>query len=315
MTTIALALALLLALHDSQPHGQTRVRPWSDSGQTRVRLRSDSGQSRGQTGGLVVAAKSRAVQPGELVVLTITASVDLDRVRVRAFGRDVAAFPAASASGTEWQALVGIDLDVKAGTYPVAIDADAGRLRTTYELMVMSKRFPTRRLTVDESFVNPPPSEQARIEQEAKLINDVYRAPAPERLWNGPFVRPVAEAANSRFGTRSIFNGVPRSPHGGADFLSPAGTPIHAPNSGRIVVARPLYFSGNTVIIDHGLGVFSLLAHMAEMDVHEGDRVSAGQVVGRVGATGRVTGPHLHWAVRANAARVDPISLLAVLGK
>jgi murein DD-endopeptidase MepM/ murein hydrolase activator NlpD len=125
----------------------------------------------------------------------------------------------------------------------------------------------------------------------------------------------VADPANSAFGTRSVFNGKSRNAHSGADFLSPAGTPIHAPNSGRIVVARPLYFSGNTVIIDHGLGLFSMLAHLSVIDVREGDRVSTGQVVGKVGATGRVTGPHLHWTVRAADARVDPLSLLALLGK
>jgi murein DD-endopeptidase MepM/ murein hydrolase activator NlpD len=292
MTLTTLVLALILSL---TPSLAGRLASSAANGQAASRL--------------AVTAKSRAVQPGEVVVLTITAAADLDRVRVRAFGQQVAVFPASST----WQALVGIDLEVKSGTYPVTIDA--GRLQTTYELIVAPKRFPTRRLTVDESFVNPPPSEQARIEREAKLINDVYHAPAAERLWTGPFVRPVAEPANSRFGTRSIFNGVPRNPHGGADFLSPGGTPIHAPNAGRIVVARPLYFSGNTVIIDHGLGLFSLLAHMSAIDVHEGDPVTAGQVVGRVGATGRVTGPHLHWAVRANAARVDPISLLAMLGQ
>jgi murein DD-endopeptidase MepM/ murein hydrolase activator NlpD len=133
-------------------------------------------------------------------------------------------------------------------------------------------------------------------------------------LWKGPFVRPVPQPANSAFGTRSVFNGLPRNAHGGADFLSPAGTPILAPNAGRIVVARALYFSGNTVVIDHGLGVFSMLAHLSAFDVHEGDRVVAGDRVGRVGATGRVTGPHLHWAVRANGARVDPLSVLDVLG-
>ena len=94
-------------------------------------------------------------------------------------------------------------------------------------------------------------------------------------------MRPVPQAANSAFGTRSIFNGKPRNAHGGADFLSPAGTPVHAPNAGRIAVARNLYFSGNTVIIDHGLGLFSMLAHLSAIDVHEGDRVTAGQVVGR----------------------------------
>jgi murein DD-endopeptidase MepM/ murein hydrolase activator NlpD len=264
-----------------------------------------------------VTARSRSVQPGELVVLTITPSSHVDHVRVRAFDRDMPSFSAtASSSGTPgWQALIGIDLDVKPRTYTVAIDADNGRLHTTYELIVAPKRFPTRRLTVDESFVNPPPSEQERIEREAKLLEGVWRSPAAERLWTGPFVRPVAEPANSRFGTRSVFNGVPRNPHGGADFLSPAGTPIHAPNAGRVAVARGLYFSGNTVVIDHGLGLFSMLAHMSVIDVHEGDRVAAGEVLGRVGATGRVTGPHLHWAVRAGGARVDPIALLALLGE
>ena len=105
-----------------------------------------------------------------------------------------------------------------------------------------------------------------------------------------------------------------RNAHGGADFLSPAGTPVHSPNAGRVVIARPLYFSGNTVIVDHGLGLFSMLAHLSAIDVREGERVNAGHVVGKVGATGRVTGAHLHWTVRAADARVDPLSLLAVLG-
>src|SRR5262249_28752592 len=129
-----------------------------------------------------------------------------------------------------------------------------------------------------------------------------------------PFVRPVDAPANSAFGSRSVFNGQPRSPHPGADFLSPAGTPVKAANAGRIVLADDLYYTGGTVIIDHGLGVFSLFAHLSAIDVHDGDMVVAGQVLGNVGATGRVTGPHLHWSVRINGARVDPLSLLSVLG-
>jgi murein DD-endopeptidase MepM/ murein hydrolase activator NlpD len=127
-----------------------------------------------------------------------------------------------------------------------------------------------------------------------------------------PFVRPVPDVATSRFGTRSIFNGELRRPHGGADFLSSEGAPVKSPNAGRAVAVRDLYFTGNTVIIDHGLGVFSLLAHLSATDVREGDLVSAGQVVGRVGATGRVTGPHLHWAFTVVGARVDPLSVLAL---
>ena len=112
-----------------------------------------------------------------------------------------------------------------------------------------------------------------------------------------------------------MFNGEPRRPHGGTDFLSAAGTPVHAPNAGRVVAARELFFTGNTIIIDHGLGVISLLAHLSSMDVREGDTLSAGQIVGRVGATGRVTGPHLHWALTVAGARVDPLSALALVGR
>jgi murein DD-endopeptidase MepM/ murein hydrolase activator NlpD len=260
-----------------------------------------------------ISARSRSLQPGELVVLSIVLPEASDHVRVRAFDRDVLAYPAGDRA---WRALVGIDLDVKPGTYPVTVDAgaDAAHAHATYDLLITPRVFRTRRLTVNEAFVTPPPSEQGRIDREAKLLADVWKAPGADRLWTDAFVRPVPHETNSAFGTRNIFNGRPRAAHGGADFLSPGGTPIHAPNAGRVAVARNLYFSGNTVIIDHGLGLFSMLAHLSAIDVHESDRVTDGQILGRVGATGRVTGPHLHWAVRASGARVDPLSVLALLG-
>ena len=109
--------------------------------------------------------------------------------------------------------------------------------------------------------------------------------------------------------------GEPRAPHRGADFLSPAGEPIKSPNAGRIVAARELYFTGNTLVIDHGLGLISMLAHLSRIDVREGELVAPGQIVGLVGATGRVTGPHLHWTLSVSGARVDPLALLALLGE
>jgi murein DD-endopeptidase MepM/ murein hydrolase activator NlpD len=264
-----------------------------------------------QTAPLQVSVRSRSLQPGELVVLTIDTAERDTSMRVRAFDRDVAVFPT---DDRTWRALIGIDLDVKPGTYPVALDGGSPPQHIVHDLVVARRVFPTRRLTVDEAFVTPPPSEADRIEREARLLDRVWSAPPGERRWTGPFVRPVPQPANSAFGTRSVFNGKPRNAHGGADFLSPSGTPVHAPNAGRVVVARSLYFSGNTVVIDHGVGLFSMLAHLSAIDVREGDLVAAGQLVGLVGATGRVTGPHLHWAVRANGARVDPLSLLALLG-
>jgi len=260
-----------------------------------------------------VKTAARSLAPGELAVLNLITPAPVDTLQVRAFDRDVKPF---RTSPTEWQALVGIDLETKPGRYAISIvTGPLEQDRFTHRLTVAPKTFRTRQLTVDAAFVNPPDEAQARIAADAERLRRVWSSSSPTPLWSGPFVRPVADPANSVFGTRSVFNGEPRSPHGGADFSSAAGTPVKAPNAGRIALADDLYFTGNTVVIDHGAGLFSLFAHLRTISVRESDTVTTGTVVGEVGATGRVTGPHLHWAVRANSdARVDPLSLLAVLG-
>jgi murein DD-endopeptidase MepM/ murein hydrolase activator NlpD len=262
---------------------------------------------------LEIAVAARSLQPGELVVVSIGAAVETSELKVRLFDRSADAFAVAAG---RWEALVGIDLDQKPGTYTLIVEGRFGGQALTgqRQVVVVAKRFPTRTLKVAPQYVDPPASVQQRIDREAALVNAAYAGSAPERLWTTAFTRPVPQPANSSFGTRSVFNGQRRSPHAGTDFLSGAGTPIKAPNAGRVMVARDLFFSGNTVIIDHGLGLFSMLAHLSRIDVHEGDRLINGQVVGLVGATGRVTGPHLHWALRVNGARVDALSVLQVPG-
>lgn len=262
---------------------------------------------------LTVTAPPRTpTRPGDVVVLTIDTPAAGMPVRVRAFDRPLLPF---AVNPKRWRVLVGIDLDATLGPHVVTVDAgDPPEVRQTiYRLTVTPRRFRTRRLTVAEGFVNPPPAALERIEREAGELNALWAASSPERLWRGPFVRPVPDPANSAFGTRSILNGQPRSPHSGADFNSDTGTPVKAPNAGRVVLAANLYYTGNTVMIDHGLTLFSLFAHLSETNVREGDMVTTGEVVGKVGATGRVTGPHLHWSVRLNGARVDPLSLLSAL--
>jgi murein DD-endopeptidase MepM/ murein hydrolase activator NlpD len=261
------------------------------------------------TAGLTVTASARAIQPGEMAILTIRSAAPATTVTIRAFGKDIPSFVAGTST---WRALVGIDLAVKPGTYKVVIDTVPAGSSTTYPLVVKPRRFRTRTLKVDPAFVTPPPEAAERIERERRELEEIWRSSAPERLWDGAFVRPVPQAANSAFGTHSVFNGEPRSQHGGADFGSPEGTPIKAPNAGRVVLASSRYFSGNTVVLDHGLGLFSLFAHLSATSVKIGDMVKTGEEIGKVGATGRVTGPHLHWSVRVNDARVDPLSLLFV---
>lgn len=259
-----------------------------------------------------ITVRARSLQPGELVVVGLTLDRDATMVEVTAFDRSS---PAYRVGPGRWEALVGIDLDQAAGEYVLRASADGGAATGQRVLAVAAKSFAVRTLKVNPDFVNPPKAVLARIQEESRFLQAIYEAPAPRRLWEGPFHRPVPHRANSRFGVRSVFNGERRNPHAGTDFLSPAGTPILAPNAGRVVAARDLYFSGRTVILDHGLGLFSQLAHMSRIDVAEGDVVTAGQVVGLVGATGRVTGAHLHWGLRAGTARVDALSLLALLAK
>ncbi len=259
---------------------------------------------------VAVTVAARAIRPGELAVLTIR-TAGATPPTVRAFGKDVPVF---AAGDSTWRALVGIDLSVKPGKHPVSIEA-APAPPTTYPLVVKAQHFRTRTLKVDPAFVTPPPEAAERIERETRELNEIWQSSAPTRLWERAFVRPVPHPANSTFGTHSVFNGEPRSQHSGADFASPDGTPINAPNAGRVVLASSRYFSGNTVVIDHGLGLFSLFAHLSVIGVKNGETVKTGEEIGRVGATGRVTGPHLHWAMRANEARIDPLSVLFVLGK
>jgi murein DD-endopeptidase MepM/ murein hydrolase activator NlpD len=262
---------------------------------------------------LEVITSARAVEPGELVVVTIRGAERAERVQLTVFDQSIRAYRTPNRT---WQALIGIDLERRAGRYALTTDAKLGatRLTDSRALVVQAKQFATRTLRVAPEFVDPPPAVQTRIQQEAAFLREVFSESASDRLWHEPFVRPVPDPANSRFGVRSVFNGRPRSPHSGTDFPALAGTPVKAPNAGRVRAARDLFFSGQTVVIDHGMRMFSTLAHLSRIDVREGEMVAPGHVVGLVGATGRVTGPHLHWALRLSEARIDPLSALALLG-
>jgi murein DD-endopeptidase MepM/ murein hydrolase activator NlpD len=258
----------------------------------------------------------RSLQPGEVILFESRSPRPLKQLRLIAFSRE---FPAYTEDGgLKWTGLAGIDLDIKPGQYTVELsgtDSDGARLTGSSVLTVTAKKFPTRSLRVDEKYVTPSPGVLARIEAERARVNEIFASTLPERLWTGVFRLPVPGPVISAFGKRSIYNGKPRSPHSGTDFRGAAGTPIRAPNAGIVVLAADLYYSGKTVILDHGMGLYSYLGHMSRISVKERDRVKAGDIVGRVGSTGVATGPHLHWTVRLSTSRVDPMSLIDLLGK
>ena len=251
-----------------------------------------------------------AAYPGNVVKLSITCRCESDRALATVFKHEVPL----SRTDSGWQGWIGIDLDTKPGSYPIAVHIDPrGKpaLTATSLLVIKPKQFPVRRLSVAPQFVDPPASEVERILREAAAQQTLFNVVSHPQLWHGPFQPPLGVEPSSNFGSRSVFNGQARSPHAGIDFGARIGTPIAAPAAGVVVLAEPLYFTGNTVILDHGLGLYSLLAHLSEFKVKKEDRIDRGDVVGLVGDTGRVTGAHLHWTVRLNGARVDPLSLIA----
>ena len=211
-------------------------------------------------------------------------------------------------------ALVGFDLDTKAGAVPwqLAVVDPAQPPRTLRgRVTVHARAFAVQQLTVPGHLVDLDPEVERRALAEGQTMRALYATATPERLWSGRFLRPVAGTEpGTGFGARRVINGKPRAPHGGADYAAATGTPVMAANAGRVALVAEYFFPGRLVIVDHGLGLYTLYFHLDTAAVAEGDRVERGQVLGTVGATGRVTGPHLHFGVQVGAARVDPAVLL-----
>lgn len=212
-------------------------------------------------------------------------------------------------------AVVGISLDAPLGKKFLDVDSPAqGKLQIPFT--VVRKSYPVQRLTLaDDKMVNPPPAELARINEETALMTAQYDLYTPLSTSPFPLVLPAAGAVSSNFGLRRILNGEPRNPHAGIDIAAKSGDPVTAPAPGRISLTGAFYFNGNTIFLDHGGGLISMVCHLSAIDVQDGDTVVRAQRIGRVGATGRATGPHLHWSVSLNGQRIDPKAVLALFQK
>ncbi len=210
-------------------------------------------------------------------------------------------------------ALLPVGLDTPAGNYSIIaamVDLQGRTTTTELVLRVDYKERPEEYLTLPERMVTPKGAAVARINRESRLLNEKY-ALRSMRLWT-TFERPVDDPVNSVFGKRRVLNGKPKSPHSGTDFRSPSGTPVRSISNGRVVLVADLFYTGQTVVVDHGEGLISLYAHLSKVMVEEGRDILMGEVLGKVGSTGRSTGAHLHLTVRLLDIRVDPLALLAV---
>lgn len=204
-----------------------------------------------------------------------------------------------------WVAVVGLPLDIAIQTQVLVVTDQ--KTSTEIKFEIKDKKYREQRITVSNSrHVNPLADDMTRITRELELQNAAYRQFSPNAPSNILFDPPVKGPLSSPFGLKRFFNGEPRAPHSGLDFAVPTGTPVVAPAAGKVLLTGDYFFNGNTVFLDHGQGLISMYCHLSVIDVKVGDTLTRGQVLGKVGATGRVTGAHLHWNVSLNDARVDP---------
>jgi len=263
---------------------------------------------------VVLRVSDAAPRQGRIAVVEVRSEIRLDSVDGFFAGEELHFWNDTQAG--VFQALVGVDLYESPGAAALRarVVPDSGpEMDCRLELRITDGAFPVQRLDVAPRYVDPSPEDAARAQKETAELRKIFSSASTERLWQGEFRAPVpGYEPSGSFGKRRVFNGQPRSPHSGEDFSAPEGTPVRAPARGRVVLAKNLFFLGNTVVLDHGLGLFTFYGHLSSLGAAPGALVESGAVLGKVGATGRVTGAHLHWGVRLGDARVNPMDLLAL---
>jgi len=253
------------------------------------------------------------VKQGDVFYFSVPAGPGAESVQGRFRGRIIPFFR--EADGKTFGALVGVDLADPPSRQDLLVEVSGnrgGKKRRHFPVQVVSAHFPIQKLTVPQNYVDLDDETTKRVEEEQDLILKSLNKVTTQRFWSGQFIRPVEGKVSGSFGRKRIINGQPRSPHSGEDFTAPQGTPVHATNEGVIALVGDFFFSGKSIVLDHGLGLYTMYFHLDEVDVAEGDKISKGEVLGKVGATGRATGPHLHWGMRIDGARVNPLSILNV---
>lgn len=263
--------------------------------------------------GVDIVLSYRILEPGEVMMVKINSQADIQEAHVLFLGKK---FPMGkNITNSVFYAFIGIEMDINPGLYEIKVylkDEFSRWEKAEKLLLILPKKFRLARLWVDKRFITPPPEFHDRIRWEAQILRGLYDISTPRWLGEGNFIFAASGQTSADFGEKRIYNNTHYSTHRGVDISSPYGAPVVASNSGKVVLASDLYYSGKTVILDHGLGVYTLYCHFSKISVETGTLVNKGQFIGEIGATGRVTGPHLHWGVKMSGESVDPISLLSL---
>lgn len=205
-------------------------------------------------------------------------------------------------------ALVGFDIDAPTGDHALTVTV-GDRTVASVPVVIAKQHFPTQTLTVPDAMVHLDEAALTRAKQEQQVVLAVMAPVTPSRWWSGPFVLPTKGAVMNSFGKRRIINGEPRNPHSGEDFAAPEGSPVVAANDGVVSLIGDHFFSGHSIFIDHGDGLYTMYFHLSKVLVMPAQHVRKGDVIGLVGSSGRATGPHLHWGARLNGSRINPLEL------
>lgn len=260
-----------------------------------------------------VSLSFRSQQPGEAFLVKVSSDKKLKDVKGKIFEKNLTFYMEDNNTNVSY-GIGGISLGTKPGRYPLELNVtynDGSHEDIFLSLNIKEKTFALQELTLNKSYVNLSASNLERVKKEKNELTKIFNNTATEKLFSGSFGMPLTKNITSTiFGLRRLINGEKRKPHTGLDLKGTEGTPVHASNKGRISLAKDLFFTGKTIIIDHGLGIYSLYAHLSKTFVEKGDLVKKGELVGHIGSTGRVTGPHLHWTVKIGETSVDPVSLL-----
>jgi murein DD-endopeptidase MepM/ murein hydrolase activator NlpD len=267
--------------------------------------------------GWTVRAQPHRLVNGGPILFQVRPSARLESLSGSWLGHEISF--SFDASTKTWFALAGVSLETAPGVYSldlrgetVAGKAGGQKISFAHKFAVSRGQYPKIlvKLSVEGKFTEPSPEQQKQIQEGQLLKKDYLNRVTPEREWSGPFAAPAQAAISDVFGSVRVFNGKTSSPHLGLDFRVPSGTPVASMGGGTVLLARPLYFEGNFVVIDHGQGLLTLYLHLSEFKVKEGEQVKRGEVIGLSGDTGRATGPHLHVAVRWQGTYLDPASVI-----
>jgi murein DD-endopeptidase MepM/ murein hydrolase activator NlpD len=250
---------------------------------------------------------------GAPVVIEVVPSVRLTALSAKWLEHEVRF--SYDASTKAWYGIAGVSLETHPGPYTLELKGTTSRsteITFSQNVTVRAAKYPSITVTVAKRFTEPNKEQLERIRQDKTVKQDVFQHTDPEREWSGKFKAPVDVPVSDVFGTRRTFNGKVQSMHQGLDYAAPTGTPVSAVNSGTVLLAGPLYFEGNCVVLDHGQGLLTLYLHLSEIKVKQGERIERGQEIGLSGGTGRATGPHLHLAVRWQGVYLNPATLLTL---